>query len=56
MFARSLLVTGAVAIVALGCQNEPTAPPVETTPRVESAARPIEGWFHILWVDPAKCR
>ena len=29
MHTRSLLVAGAVAIAALGCQDEPTAPPTE---------------------------
>ena len=53
MNTRSLVVAGAVALTALGCQEEPTAPPAETTPRAESAARPLEGWFHIVWVDPA---
>jgi M6 family metalloprotease-like protein len=38
-------------LAALGCQGEPTAPPVETL-RVEPTARPIEGWFHVIWVDP----
>src|SRR4051812_36210372 len=49
---RSLVVAGAVALVALGCRDEPTAPSVRTMPRAESAARPVEGWFHVLWVDP----
>ena len=53
MNTRSLVVAGAVALTALGCQEEPTAPPAETTPRAESAARPLEGWFHIVWVDLA---
>ena len=53
MHTRSLLVAGAVAIAVLGCQDEPTAPQTELAPHTASAARPIEGWFHVLWVDPA---
>jgi M6 family metalloprotease-like protein len=53
MITRSLLIAAAMTLVALGCQNEPTAPPVETTPRVGLAARPLEGWLHIVWVDPS---
>ena len=53
MHTRSLIIAGAVALAALGCRDEPTAPGAESAPRVESAARPIEGWLHVLWVDPA---
>src|SRR6476659_5051271 len=49
-----------LAVIALAmilgltaCRDEPTAPQTETSPRTESAARPLEGWFHMLWVDPA---
>src|SRR5690349_1087616 len=53
MYTRSLIAAGAVALAVLGCQREPTAPTTEVPLRGESTARPIEGWFHILWVDPA---
>jgi len=53
MRTRSLIVVGLVALVSTGCQEEPTAPPIETTQGVESVARSIEGWFHVIWVDPA---
>jgi M6 family metalloprotease-like protein len=48
---RSLVVAGAVALAALGCR-EPTGPFSETPLRAQSASRPLEGWFHILWIDP----
>jgi M6 family metalloprotease-like protein len=52
MYTRSLFVASAVALAALGCQSEPTAPKSEIPLRPESAARPLEGWVHSLWVDP----
>jgi len=54
MHARSLMAAGALALAALGCRDEPTAPRSEVAPRTTVAARPIEGWFHTLWVDPAQ--
>ena len=53
MNTRSLLVAGAVALAVLGCRDEPSAPQTETAPRIDRAARPIEGWFHAIWIDPA---
>jgi M6 family metalloprotease-like protein len=52
MHTRSLIIAGVVALAVLGCRDEPTAPQTEIAPRTESAARPLEGWFHVLWVDP----
>ena len=52
MNTRSLVVASAVALAALGCRDEPTGPFSETPLRAESASRPLEGWFHILWIDP----
>ncbi len=52
MQTRPLIIAGAVALAALGCRDEPTAPTAEIS-RVGSAARPIEGWLNVLWVDPA---
>ena len=52
MYTRSLVTAAAVALAVLGCRNEPTAPQTQTA-RTESAARPLEGWFHVIWVDPA---
>ena len=51
MHTRSLIIAGAVALAALACRDEPTAP--AEISRVESASRPVEGWFHLIWVDPA---
>src|SRR5688500_15162552 len=52
VYTRSFILAGAVALAALACRDEPTAP-TETTSRAESASRPVEGWFHLLRVDPA---
>jgi M6 family metalloprotease-like protein len=52
MQTRSLIIAGGVALAALACRNEPTAPTAGIS-RVESAVRPLEGWFHIVWVDPS---
>jgi M6 family metalloprotease-like protein len=52
VYPRSLVVASAVALAALACRGEPTAPTAEIS-RVGSAARPLEGWFHIVWVDPS---
>ena len=51
MHTRSLVIAGAVALAALACREEPTAPTAEIS-RVGSAARPLEGWFHVVWIDP----
>ena len=47
-----MVVASAVALAVLGCRDEPTGPSVRVSP-AESASRPLEGWFHVLWVDPA---
>ena len=41
MHTRSLIIAGGVALAALACRNEPTAPTAGIS-RVESAARPLE--------------
>src|SRR5690242_16382885 len=53
MNTRSLFLAGATALILLGCQDQPTAPRAELPLRAESAARPIEGQFQVVWVDPA---
>jgi hypothetical protein len=53
MNTRSLFVASAVALAVLGCRDEPTAPQTATAPWTERAAGPIEGWFHVIWIDPA---
>ena len=52
MYKGSLVTAAAVALAVLGCQDQPTAPRAEIPLRAESAALPLEGWFHTLWVDP----
>ena len=51
MRTRSLFVASAVALAVVGCHDEPTTPSAEIP--LESASRPLEGWFHVIWVDPA---
>ena len=47
------IVTALAVLLALsGCRNETTSPNEDRslTPS-QASTRPIEGWFHVLWVD-----
>src|SRR5689334_21544788 len=54
MNTRSLIAASALALATFACQDEPTAPKDEMLSRLDhSASRPLDGWFHVIWVDPA---